>query len=52
MTRTPFSEWLMSTKPGPQRRCTGCDTYSLRTHEEKVICTNPACHESPLHRNE
>ena len=49
MTETPFSKFLKSTQPGPQRRCTGCNTFSLRTHtepasqEEKVICTNPSC---------
>jgi hypothetical protein len=56
MTSAPFSEFLRYTKPGPQRRCTACDTYSLRTYTEpasqgeKVVCTNPACRDSPLHR--
>ncbi|WP_159392947.1 hypothetical protein [Streptomyces cyaneogriseus] len=58
MTTTPFSEFMKNTKPGPQRRCIGCDTFSLRTYtepanqEEKVICTNPACRDSPLYREQ
>ncbi|GGW76774.1 hypothetical protein [Streptomyces griseoloalbus] len=58
MSTPSFSEFLKSTKPGPQRRCTGCNTFSLRTHtdpasqEDKVICTNPSCQESPLHRED
>ena len=55
---TTFSEFLKSTKPGPPHRCTGCNTFSLRTHtdpasqEDKVICTNMRCPESPLHRED
>lgn len=56
MTLTPFNEFMQNTKPGPQRRCAGCDTFSLRTYtepatqEESIVCTNIRCSASPLHR--
>lgn len=46
------------TKPGPSRACETCRTYGLRTYtepasqEEKVVCTNMECPDSPLHREE
>ncbi|QIJ61394.1 hypothetical protein [Streptomyces sp. JB150] len=53
---TSLSKFLKTTRPGPAHRCAGCNTFSLRTHtapatqEDEVICTNPSCGESPLHR--
>ncbi|WP_442803678.1 hypothetical protein OG411_30155 [Streptomyces pseudogriseolus] len=58
MSTTPFNEFMQNTKPGPSRRCTGCNTFGLRTYtepdtqEEKVVCTNPACRDSPLYAEE
>lgn len=57
MTSTPFSEFMKYTKPGPQRRCDACGTYSLRLYtepasqDERIVCTNPACSVSPLRRD-
>jgi hypothetical protein len=58
MSTTPFNEFMRNTKPGPHQRCTTCNTFSLRTYtepasqEEKVVCTNPACRDSPLYRQQ
>jgi hypothetical protein len=58
MTSLPFREFMAQTKPGPQHRCPTCQTFGLRTYtepgsqEEKVVCTNKRCADSPLHRDE
>ena len=55
---TPFTEFMAQTGPGPQHRCPTCQTFGLRTHtdpathEEKVVCTNGRCPDSPLHSDE
>jgi hypothetical protein len=58
MTSSPFREFLKYTKPGPAEPCAGCGTYALRLYvepgsqEEKVVCTNFRCLDSPLYRTE
>jgi hypothetical protein len=52
-----FSTFLKLTTPGPQHRCPSCETWSLRRYsetgnpeDEKVICTNRRCSDSPFFR--
>jgi len=56
MTTLSFREFMKHTKPAPQPRCPECGTAGLRTYvdpetqEEKVVCINIRCSDSPLHQ--
>jgi hypothetical protein len=50
-----FSTFLKLTTPGPPHACPNCKTWGLRRYsetggasDEKVICTNQRCSDSPF----